>query len=213
MSNQITASKHFQWNKPYTQADLLSKYKQYQFRAKLAPDANGVSEEITITSPIMHKTGNHEVTCMEILPAVMRARDNLHWTWSVTFTKMTNCLDQDLVEIWNKIVTDDYNTNALKTANNFKACTGKMIAKCIGRDYPRDDVLELLETGVKKSLEMTPTQLWDRLKEMNKMAAILPGTVTVPNDDVLKSYFLRALPQSMKEQMFLSGLNQQSRPG
>ena len=42
------------------------------------------------------------------------------------------------------------------------------------------------------------------------MAAILPGTVTVPNDDVLKSYVLRALPQVMKEQMFLSGLNQQS---
>ena len=190
-----TNNRHFTAVRSFTSESLAAEAK-HTFEGKLAT-VGGITESIRLEVPIHTRDHKREHFCLVTLPKFKECKDDLHWTWPITFARFNKCLDQELKDIWDAIVTRDYNTNALKTQANFTAATKKLISESIPMEHPRNQIRDLLD-NMQKPNDMTPTQLWHRMGELRVCCRCTDGTTTVPSDDDLKAKLIRALPQAIR---------------
>jgi hypothetical protein len=82
-----------------------------------------------------------------------------------------------------------------------------LTSKAINCPNPRDDVVELLETGVKKSNDLSPSDMWEQMGELQTLASRLHGTVQSPDESTLKTLFIRAMPTDLRNSLALQGMD------
>ena len=208
--SKLVQTQHFKFKKPYTVESVLKSHEFHMFRAKMAADANGISEEISISVPIMKSDANFEILFMETYPKIKKAKNLLSWTWPITFSKMSLCLADNLAESFDAIVDQNFPNQNQKTGANFIKALSLLTSKAINCPNPRDDVVELLETGVKKSNDLSPSDMWERMGELQTLASRLQGTVQSPDDATLKTLFIRAMPTDLRNSLALQGLDASS---
>jgi uncharacterized SAM-binding protein YcdF (DUF218 family) len=75
--SKLVHTQHFKFKKPYTVESILKTHEFHLFRAKMAADANGISEEISISVPIMKLDANFEILFMETYPKIKKAKNLL----------------------------------------------------------------------------------------------------------------------------------------
>ena len=150
--SKLVQTQHFKFKKPYTVESVLKSHEFHLFRAKMAADANGISEEISISVPIMKSDANFEILFMETYPKIKKAKNLLSWTWPITFSKMSLCLADNLAESFDAIVDQNFPNQNQKTGANFMKALSLLTSKAINCPNPRDDVVELLARRVSRSL-------------------------------------------------------------
>ena len=188
-------NRHFTATRSFT-AESLAAEAKHTFEAKMTP-VGGIQESIRIEVPIHTRDHKREHFCLVTYPKFKECKDDLQWTWQTTFARLPKCLDQEMKEYWDAIVTRDYNTNASKTQANFTAACKKLISESIPMEHPRNQIRDLLD-NMQKPGDMTPTQLWHCMGELTTCCRHTNGTVSVPMDEDLKAKLIRTLSQSIK---------------
>ena len=67
-----------------------------------------------------------------------------------------------------------------------------------------------MQTSLRKPNDVTPTEHYERSVQLKKCADWTNGTCNVPTDQEIKTYWLRSHPVSMRDNIKLRGLNQDS---
>jgi hypothetical protein len=204
MSRQVNARYHFRLERPFTTSQLLTDYGQKRFRAKLEA-VDGLSEEIEHSVPIIEHNHNMEAFTNVMIPRLLKAKRDFNWNWQVTWNKITQCMDNALMDRWDQVTRADYNTNALKTEANFKKCMAKTISAAINVTNPRDDIRTLIET-TKKPQEMKPSELLTRFEELRQVQKLTVGQTSALTDTELYTALVRAMPQPLKDSLTIHRL-------
>ena len=208
MNTQLTAARHFQARKPYTPI-TLSNMRQQKFQARINTGGDdGVSEDISAYIPIVSRTDNMEILIHEVIPALVRLKPGFGWTWPTLYDRLNWCLDEDMSTIYTRI--KDGIARANRNEAGFKGTIRNLITDTINRDFPRDDIVEMMQTSLRKPNDVTPTEHYERFVQLKKCADWTNGTCNVPTDQEIKTYWLRSHPVSMRDNIKLRGLNQDS---
>ena len=76
----------------------------------------------------------------------------------------------------------------------------------IGKENPRDDIIEMLETQLHKPTDMTPKELFERIRVLVKCCKLMKGTRGVPSLADQQVFFHRAMPRSIKDEFLKQGI-------
>jgi hypothetical protein len=170
--------------------------------------APAVSEDITAYLPTISRGNNLEILIHEIIPSIKRIRTGFGWTFRTAIDRVSWCMDEDISTIYNRhrdaIPVANCNEAALKTI------VQDTISSVINRDFPQDDIVEMMQTSMCKPTDVTPSEHHDRFEQLKKCADWTNGTCAVPSDQELKTYWLPSHPISMRDGIRLHGLNQDS---
>lgn len=195
---RVNNSKHFKLTKSFTPESLAIGAK-HTFEAKMTP-VNGIQESIRLEVPIHSITDNREHLCLATVPKFLEARTDLQWTWNTTWARFYKVLDSTMRDYCQTIVDRDYSANNQKTQANFERLIQKLISESIPYEFPRNQIRDLMDNMTKPG-DMTPTELWQRILELRTCCSKTAGTYAVPTIDDCKAKLIRALPQSIRDEM------------
>ena len=162
------------------------------------------------TFPSFSCTDNQEILINEIVPQVQRLRTQFGWTWRTLWDRLGWCMDEDMSNLWATIMDTDYNANNARKENNLKPAIRALISKAINREFPRDDILKMMQTGMRKAADETPSQHYEQILQLKKCCEWTAGVGTVPGEAECKVLFIRQMPQNLKDCLSLCGLMQES---
>jgi hypothetical protein len=62
-----------------------------------------------------------------------------------------------------------------------------LISQAINREFPRDDIVEMMQTSMRKPTDQTPTEHYERYMQLKKCTVWTNGTCSVPTDQEIKT--------------------------
>ena len=108
MSAQLLDTQHFRLRHPYTAEFLVNEVNNEYISATAAANANGLSEKIHVRIPVAERTHNMELFLMETVPRFKSGATEMMWDWKTTFVKLRNFMDDDLKEIYDSVITENF---------------------------------------------------------------------------------------------------------
>jgi hypothetical protein len=206
MNTQLTAACHFQARKPYS-ATTLNNMRQQKFQARINSGDDSMSEDISVYIPIVSRTDNQENLINEVIPQLTRLREGFGWTWATLYGRIPWCLDEAMANLWTiKDAIAQTNCNQA----NLKGAICNLMSQAINQEFPRDDIVEMLQSRMRKAADETPIEHYEHIMQLKKCADWTNGICSIPTDQECKTYLIRHIPQNLKESIRLRGLNQDS---
>ena len=93
---------------------------------------------------------------------------------------------------------------------NLKGAIRNLMSQAINQEFPRDDIVEMLQSRMRKAADETPIEHYEHIMQLKKCADWTNGICSIPTDQECKTYLIRHIPQNLKESIRLRGLNQDS---
>jgi hypothetical protein len=78
---------------------------------------------------------------------------------------------------------------SIRNQANLKGTIRTLISDMINREFPQDDIVEMMQTSLCKPNDVTPTEHYERFVQLKKCADWTNGTCSVPTDQELKTYW------------------------